>query len=72
MTRRSFAGFPFMPIDRQTMSVTADEREEILNGLWAEGGFKFLWGGFMDLLRDPEANEIASEFIRDKIRETVE
>ena len=54
------------------MSVSAEEREAILDGLWAEGGFKFLWGGFSDLLSDPEANEIASEFIRNKIRETVE
>ena len=70
-TRTSFAGFPFSPIDRTTMSVSAEEREAILDGLWAEGGFKFLWGGFSDLLHDPEANEIASEFIRNKIRETV-
>ena len=67
----SFAGFPYTPIERATMSVSDEEREEILEGLWGEGGFKFLWGGFHDLLRDPEANEIASEFIRDKIRETV-
>ena len=33
------------------MSVSDEEREEILEGLWAEGGFKFLWGGFIDLLR---------------------
>ena len=71
LTRQSYAGFPFMPIDRKTKSVSAEEREEILEGLWAEGGFKFLWGGFVDLLRDAEANEIASEFIRKKIRETV-
>ena len=50
------------------MEVSAEERTEILEGLWGEGGFKFLWGGFSDLLRDPAANEIASEFIRDKIR----
>jgi cation diffusion facilitator CzcD-associated flavoprotein CzcO len=71
LTRESFGGFPFHPIDRATMSVSADERQEILEGLWAEGGFKFLWGGFCDLLRDPEANEYASEFIRNKIRDTV-
>jgi cation diffusion facilitator CzcD-associated flavoprotein CzcO len=70
-TRTSYAGFPFSPIDRTTTSVSAEEREAILEGLWAEGGFKFLWGGFSDLLSDPEANEIASEFIRNKIRETV-
>jgi cation diffusion facilitator CzcD-associated flavoprotein CzcO len=71
LTRQSFAGFPFMPIDRKTMSVTHEERQEILDGLWEEGGFKFLWGGFNDLLHDPEANDIASEYIRNKIRETV-
>jgi len=70
-TRTSFSGFPFSPIDRTTTSVSAEERTAILEGLWAEGGFKFLWAGFSDLLSDPEANEIASEFIRDKIRETV-
>jgi cation diffusion facilitator CzcD-associated flavoprotein CzcO len=70
-TRTSYAGFPYAQIERETMSVSAEEREEILEGLWDEGGFKFLWGGFHDLLRNPEANEIASEFVRRKIRETV-
>jgi cation diffusion facilitator CzcD-associated flavoprotein CzcO len=70
-TKESPAGFPYYPIDRRTMDATPEERQEILDGLWQEGGFKFLWGGFSDLLRDPEANEIASEYIRNKIRETV-
>ena len=67
-TRESPAGFPYFPIDRSTHDVSAEEREEILEGLWEEGGFKFLWGGFNDLLLDPAANEIASEFVRNKIR----
>ena len=50
-------GLPVPPIDRTTISVSAEEREAILEGLWTEGGFKFLWGGFSDLLIDPEANE---------------
>ena len=50
----SYAGFPYTPIERATMSVSPDEREEILEALWGEGGFKFLWGGFHDLLRDPD------------------
>ena len=70
LTRQSFAGFPFMPINRQTMSVSEEERVDILEGLWAEGGFKFMWGGFSRPAFDPDANEIASEFIRNKIRET--
>jgi cation diffusion facilitator CzcD-associated flavoprotein CzcO len=72
LTRQSFAGFPFFPVNRTTMSVTDEERQQILDGLWEEGGFKFLWGGFVDLLHDPHANEIASEYIRSRIRETVE
>jgi len=71
-TRQTYAGFPYFPIERKTMEVSAEEREQILEGLWDEGGFKFLWGGFCDLTRDPAANEIASEFIRNKIRETVD
>ena len=71
ITRQSFAGFPFHPVNRTTMSVSEEERQEILDGLWEEGGFKFLYGGFIDLTRDPEANEIASEYIRNQIRETV-
>jgi cation diffusion facilitator CzcD-associated flavoprotein CzcO len=70
-TRTSPAGFPYFPIERKTMEVSDEERREILEGLWEEGGFKFLWGGFCDLLLEPAANEIASEFIRRKIRETV-
>jgi len=70
-TRESPAGFPYFPIDRETMSVSAEERQKVLEGLWEEGGFKFMWGGFSDLLINPVANEIASEFIRNKIRDTV-
>jgi cation diffusion facilitator CzcD-associated flavoprotein CzcO len=70
-TRQSPAGFPYFPIERKTMDVSPGERQQVLEGLWEEGGFKFLWGGFSDLTLDPAANEIASEFIRGKIREIV-
>src|SRR5262245_1842900 len=70
-TRTSPAGFPYFPIERKAMDVSAEERQKILEGLWQEGGFKFLWGSFSDLTLDPAANEIASEFIRSKIREIV-
>jgi cation diffusion facilitator CzcD-associated flavoprotein CzcO len=70
-TKESPAGFPYFPIMRKTMDVSDEERQRILDGLWEEGGFKFLWGGFCDLLIDPAANEIASEYVRNKIRETV-
>jgi len=70
-TRTSPAGFPYFPIDRKTTDVSPEEREAIFEDLWDKGGFRFLWGGFCDLLVDPAANELASEFIRAKIREIV-
>lgn len=70
-TRDTVAGFPYDPIDRSAFDVTAEEREEIFEALWQEGGFKFMWGSFNDLMRDRDANELAAEFIRKKIREMV-
>lgn len=71
LTRQTAGGFPYLSIDRQTMDVPVEERLQVLDALWEEGGFKFLWGGFSDLLRDPAANEFVSEYIRQKIRATV-
>ena len=71
-TKRSFAGFPYTPSPRSALEVSEDERRAIYESLWEEGGFKFLWGGFHDLLLDERANETAAEFIRDKIRGIVE
>lgn len=70
-TRRSFGGFPYDPSDRSALEVSPAERVAIYEQLWREGGFKFLWGSFYDLLFNEEANETAAEFIRGKIRQTV-
>jgi cation diffusion facilitator CzcD-associated flavoprotein CzcO len=70
-TRESPAGFPYFPIERNFADVSPREREAIFDQLWDEGGFKFLWGSFRDLITDSAANEAASEYIRRKIRETV-
>jgi cation diffusion facilitator CzcD-associated flavoprotein CzcO len=44
-------------------------REE-MEFLWERGGGLFL-STFRDLLRSPEANQLAADFVREKIRETV-
>jgi len=69
--RQSFGGFPYPTTDRSALACSDDERTAIYEELWAYGGFKFLFGSFVDILFNPEANETAAEFIRDKIRETV-
>ncbi|MFP5579866.1 MAG: flavin-containing monooxygenase [Acidimicrobiia bacterium] len=71
-TKESFAGFPYTPSPRSALEVSEEERTAIYESLWEEGGFKFLWGGFFDLLLDERANDTAAEFIRGKIRDIVE
>ncbi len=70
-TRDTVAGFPYDPIQRSVFDVSEEEREAIFEGLWQEGGFKFMWGSFSDLMRNRDANDLAAEFIRRKIREMV-
>jgi cyclohexanone monooxygenase len=47
-----------------------DERHRVFEARWQQGGLQFL-GAFGDLLFDPNANDLAAEFVRRKIRETV-
>src|SRR6185436_20061526 len=52
------------------LGVGDDERIDVYEARWEEGGLPFL-GAFIDLLFSPDANETAAEFVRTKIRETV-
>ena len=70
--RESFGGFPYDPSDKSAMEVTPEERQATYEQLWAEeGGFKFIYGSYNDLLSNIEANDTAAEFIRSKIRQIV-
>ncbi len=71
LSRESFAGFPYTPSERLALDHSDEERLAIYTELWEEGGFKFIWGSFSDLISDKAANDTAAEFIRCKIRETV-
>jgi cyclohexanone monooxygenase len=53
------------------LSLSAEEREQVYEQKWKEGGLYFL-GAFGDLLFDEAANETASEFVRGKIRSIVQ
>lgn len=57
--------------DRSVFEVDEHERRRELEARWERGGLGFL-GGFNDLLLSREANEIAAEFVRDKIHEIVD
>jgi len=69
------AGHPFgvamEPARHSALEVSAEERRAIFESKWEEGGFHFANECFTDLASDHRASELASEFIRSKIREIV-
>jgi len=70
--RRTMGGFGSMlpPNTFSALSVSADERERMFEERWQIGGFGLL-GTFNDLIVNPVANELAGEFVRNKIRSIV-
>jgi cation diffusion facilitator CzcD-associated flavoprotein CzcO len=71
LTQTSFGGFPYASSGMSALEVSESVRQATYERLWEEGGFRFLWGGFSDILFDERANETAADFIREKIRATV-
>jgi cation diffusion facilitator CzcD-associated flavoprotein CzcO len=71
-TRNSYGGFPYDPSPLSAMAVPEEERLATYERLWSEeGGFKFVYGSYNDLLVNQESNDTAAEFIRSKIRHIV-
>jgi cation diffusion facilitator CzcD-associated flavoprotein CzcO len=62
---------PFEKPGNGAKDVPPEERDEVFEKGWEEGGFHFMLETFDDLAVDEESNKHASEFIRRKIRETV-
>ncbi len=63
-------GHPFTISGRSALAATPEERLAVYEEAWKKGGLQFR-GAFSDLLTDKAANDTASGFIRDKIREIV-
>jgi cyclohexanone monooxygenase len=57
--------------EHSALEVTEEQRRADFEARWQMGGLPFL-SAYTDLLLDPAANELAAEFIREKIREVVE
>jgi cation diffusion facilitator CzcD-associated flavoprotein CzcO len=56
---------------RKALEVSPEEREAFWEKLYAEPGFGVWVGNFQDVLTDPAANALASEFMARKIRHRV-
>ncbi|MCC6435094.1 MAG: NAD(P)/FAD-dependent oxidoreductase [Acidimicrobiales bacterium] len=55
---------------RVALETDPEEFRREMELLWERGGSLFL-STFRDLMRDPAANQLAAEFVREKIRQTV-
>ena len=71
-SRQSAGGTPYEAPSQSALDVDDEERRAIYEAAWEEGGFRFLLTTFTDLRMDRRANDTAAEFIRAKIRETVD
>lgn len=70
MTRNSPTGLGFQPGKVKTLEVDPEERERVFEAAYNRYGFGFALA-YPDILLDPEANAVASEFLRRKIGERV-
>ncbi|MEM7191085.1 MAG: NAD(P)/FAD-dependent oxidoreductase, partial [Pseudomonadota bacterium] len=70
--RMSFAAADFRGIpDTVAIKATEDERTAEYQSRWDEGGLGFM-ASYADLLFNPDSNLTAQNFVREKIRETVD
>jgi len=70
--RNSVVAFGFEESTVPAMSVSEEERQEIFQKAWENGGgFRFMFETFCDIATDEDANMAAQEFIRGKIKEIV-
>lgn len=67
--RQTGFGVSGYPVPTQSaLEVSAEERRQKYEALWARGGSIGFLSCYSDFLVNPEANETAAEFVRDKIR----
>ena len=53
------------------LDATAEERARSLTGMWDAGGFAFWLANYQDMFFNPEANDLCADYIKRKIRKTV-
>ena len=64
-------GSPFIASTIRAMEHTPEQRREVYERFWQEGGFNIVIDTYCDLFTDKASNDTLSEFVREKIRGTV-
>ena len=67
----NFGNFLHTPDPRLAVDTPPEERQAFFEKLYGEKGFGIALANFRDIMVDPKANEIISEFIAGKIRQRV-
>jgi cation diffusion facilitator CzcD-associated flavoprotein CzcO len=71
--RSSISAFGIKESDVPTFSVGEEQRKAVYEDLWRSGGgFQFMLSGFSDVISDRRANGVATDFIKEKIRQIVD
>ena len=65
--RSSAGGFPWQHNGRDAVAESDADLTAFLEKMWEEGGLRFVFGSYRDLLTNPEANERVAGFVREKI-----
>jgi cation diffusion facilitator CzcD-associated flavoprotein CzcO len=68
--RNSYAGRYVLPPQHAVLDIAPEDRDRIFEEAWREGAFAMMQA-FKDLRTSREANDIAAEFVRRKIRQLV-
>ncbi|KIW46870.1 uncharacterized protein PV06_02494 [Exophiala oligosperma] len=66
-----YNGFLYQWRENLTFDDSDEKRDEFYWQLWKMGGFRFLMNNYYDMTRNADANQIAYNFWRDRVRERV-
>jgi cyclohexanone monooxygenase len=69
--RGSFFGFELNFIPKSVLEATPEEREREFDRMWDTGGFAFWLANYQDMFFSQEANDLCADYIKRKIRSTV-
>jgi cyclohexanone monooxygenase len=69
--RSSFFGFELSFITKSVLEATPEEREAEFDRMWDQGGFAFWLANYQDMFFDQKANDLIADYLKRKIRATV-